>query len=211
MFIHIFAIINFNALIMARQIDQDKIKRIKDATMLTIVENGIEATTIAMIAKNADVSGGYLYRIYAGKQDLINELYYEKMDSIYTEISFLLALNESRVENLIKAFIQNRIVNYINEPIASQFYYQLLHNENFTLTEDLSKKGLQVLAKIHEIGLKSGEISESISLYQVYYHIFLYTIDYLNFKRKNIFDLKEKIDNDVEFLTQNIMKILKSK
>ena len=83
MFIHIFAIINFNALIMARQIDQDKIKRIKDATMLTIVENGIEATTIAMIAKNADVSGGYLYRIYAGKQDLINELYYEKMDSIY--------------------------------------------------------------------------------------------------------------------------------
>jgi TetR/AcrR family transcriptional regulator, repressor of fatR-cypB operon len=211
MFIHIFVTDNFNSLIMARQIDQDKIKRIKEATMLTIVENGIEATTIAMIAKKANVSGGYLYRIYAGKQDLINELYYEKMDSIYSEISFLLALNESNVENLIKAFIQNRIVNYINEPIASQFYYQLLHNENFTLTEDLSEKGLQVLARIHEIGLESGEISKSISLYQVYYHIFLYTIDYLNFKRKNIFDLKEKIDNDVDFLTQNILKILKSK
>ncbi|WP_445955097.1 TetR/AcrR family transcriptional regulator [Yeosuana sp.] len=194
---------------MARKIDQDKIKRIKEATMLTIVENGIESTTIAMIAKNAEVSGGYLYRIYAGKQDLINELYYEKMDSIYTEISFLLALNHTKIEHLIKSFIQNRIVYYINEPIASQFYYQLLHNENFTLTDELKSKGLNVIVKIYEIGRKSEEISESISLYQLYYHLFLYSIDYLNFKRKNIFELQESIDEDVTFLTQNIMKILK--
>ena len=58
---------------MARKIDEDKIARIKEATMQTIVENGIEDTTIAMIAKNAGVSGGYLYRTYKGKQDLINE------------------------------------------------------------------------------------------------------------------------------------------
>ncbi len=195
---------------MARKIDQNKIKRIKDATMLCIVQHGIESTTIAMIAKNAEVSGGYLYRIYDGKQDLINELYYEKMDSIYNEISFLLALNHTKIEYLIKSFIQNRIIYYINEPIASQFYYQLLHNENFTLTEELKTKGLDVIAKIHEIGLKSGEISESISLYQLYYHLFLYSINYLNFKRKNIFDLQESIDEDVTFLTKNIMKILKA-
>lgn len=194
---------------MARKIDEDKIKRIKEATMLSIVENGIESTTIAMIAKNADVSGGYLYRIYTGKQDLINELYYEKMDSIYTEISFLLALNHTKIEYLIKSFIQNRIVYYINEPIASQFYYQLLHNENFTITDELKSKGLDVIEKIYEIGLKSEEISEFISLYQLYYHLFIYPIDYLNFKRKNIFELQESIDEDVTFLTQNIMKILK--
>lgn len=200
----------FKTFNMARKIDQDKIKRIKEATMLTIVQNGIESTTIAMIAKNAKVSGGYLYRIYAGKQDLINELYYEKMNSIYREISLLLALNYTKIEYLIKSFIENRIVYYINEPIASQFYYQLLHNENFALTEDLKMKGLNVIGKIHEIGRKSKEISESISLYQLYYHLFLYSIDYLNFKRKNIFDLHESIDEDVTFLTQNIMKILKA-
>ncbi len=77
---------------MARKIDEDKIKRIKESTMKMIVDHGIEATTIAMIAKNANVSGGYLYRIYSGKQDLIKDLYADKVDSLLTEINFLLIL-----------------------------------------------------------------------------------------------------------------------
>ena len=102
-----------------------KIVRIKEATMKTIVENGIEATTIAMIAKNAGVSGGYLYRTYKGKQDLINELYYDKVNSLYKELEFLLALNQTSVRLLIESFIQNRVIYFLNEPIASKFFYQL--------------------------------------------------------------------------------------
>mgnify|MGYP006896879860 CR=1 FL=1 len=44
---------------MARKIDDDKIARIKAATMKTIVDYGIESTTIAMIAKNQNVTAGY--------------------------------------------------------------------------------------------------------------------------------------------------------
>lgn len=194
---------------MARKIDDEKIKRIKEATMLTIVENGIESTTIAMIAKFANVSGGYLYRIYEGKQDLINELYYEKANSIYLELDFLMGFNQTTVEPFINSFIRNRIVYFINEPIASKFYYQLLHNENYILPEELKDKNLKLINKVKDIGTKSGEISNSISIAQLHYYVFMYAIDYIHFKRKNIFGLEESIQEDLAFLTQSIMRILK--
>lgn len=195
--------------IMARKIDEDKIARIKEATMQTIVENGIEATTIAMIAKNADVSGGYLYRTYAGKQDLINELYYDKVNSLYKELEFLLALNQTSVRTLIQSFIQNRVIYFLNEPIASKFFYQLLHNENFIATDEIKFKSAELMERLKEIGVKSGEISATTTVYQLHYHLLVYAVDYINFTRKNIFGEQEVTMDDVKSLTDNILKILK--
>ena len=194
---------------MARKIDEDKIARIKEATMQTIVENGIEDTTIAMIAKNAGVSGGYLYRTYKGKQDLINELYYDKVNSLYKELEFLLALNQTSVRLLIESFIQNRVIYFLNEPIASKFFYQLLHNENFSASDDVKYKSAELMERIKNIGVKSGEISASTTVYQLHYHILVYAVDFINFTRKNIFGEQEVTINDVKSLTDNILKILK--
>jgi len=194
---------------MARKIDGDKIIRVKEATMKTIVENGIEATTIAMIAKNAGVSGGYLYRTYKGKQDLINELYYDKVNSLYKELEFLLALNQTSVRLLIESFIQNRVIYFLNEPIASKFFYQLLHNENFSASDDVKYKSAELMERIKNIGVKSGEISASTTVYQLHYHILVYAVDFINFTRKNIFGEQEVTINDVKSLTDNILKILK--
>lgn len=194
---------------MARKIDADKIARIKEATMQTIVENGIESTTIAMIAKNAGVSGGYLYRTYKGKQDLINELYYDKVNSLYKELEFLLALNQTSVQPLIESFIQNRVIYFLNEPIASKFFYQLLHNENFLASDEIKLKSAKLMERIKNIGVESGEISQNTTVYQLHYHILVYPVDYINFTRKNIFGDQEVTINDVKSLTENILKILK--
>ena len=194
---------------MARKIDDDKIARIKAATMKTIVDCGIEATTIAMIAKNADVSGGYLYRIYSGKQDLINELFYEKISSLFQELEFLIALNNASIAPIISAFVQNRIVYSLNEPVASNFFYQLLHNDNFSLTEELKNKIFTVMQNIKEIGVNAKEIDSSIGLYQLYYHIFVYVVDYIHFKKNNIFESQELVNDDVVYLTNNILNFLK--
>lgn len=195
---------------MARKIDENKINRIKESTMKMIVDHGIEATTIAMIAKNANVSGGYLYRIYSGKQDLIKDLYTDKVDSLLTEINFLLTLNPTTIEPIISAFVRNRIVYSINEPIASKFYYQLLHNENFNLTEALKVKNNGLMKNIKQIGIQTGEISEDISLFKLHYHLLIYPVDYINFKRKKAFDLEQSQDtDDLNYLTHNILKLLK--
>jgi len=194
---------------MARKIDGDKIVRIKEATMKTIVENGIEATTIAMIAKNAGVSRGYLYRTYKGKQDLINELYYDKVNLLYKELEFLLALNQTSVRPLIESFIQNRVNYFLNEPIASKFFYQLLHNENFSASDEIKYKSTALMEQIKNIGVESGEISASTTVYQLHYHLLIYAVDFINLTRKNMFGMQEVTMNDVKSLTSNILKILK--
>ncbi|HEY9170001.1 MAG TPA: TetR/AcrR family transcriptional regulator [Lutibacter sp.] len=195
---------------MARKIDDDKIARIKASTMKTIVDYGIEATTIAMIAKNANVSGGYLYRIYSGKQDLINELYYDKISSLYQELEFLIALNNTSIVPIISAFVQNRVVYSLNEPVASNFFYQLLHNDNFSFTNEDKDKSLLLMQKIKEIGVNAGEISNNINIFQLYYHIFVYVVDYIHFKKNNIFENQDLINDDVAYLTKNILNFLKS-
>ena len=194
---------------MARKIDEDKIIRIKQSTMKTIVDFGIEATTIAMIAKNANVSGGYLYRTYSGKQDLINELYNDKVNSLYAELEFLLALNQTSIKPLIESFIKNRIIYFLNEPIASKFFYQLLHNENFLAANEIKFKSAELMENIKNIGVKSGEISKNTTVYHLHYHMLVYVVDYINFTRKNIFGEQEVIIDDVKKLTENILNILK--
>ena len=194
---------------MARKIDEDKLVRIKQATMKTIVDVGIEKTTIAMIAKNANVSGGYLYRLYSGKQALIEELYSDKVVALNNELEFLIGLNPTNIAPIFKAFIQNRVVFVLNEPEASKFFYQLLHNNNFNVSEKLKERNILLLENIKKIGEKSGEIGKNVSILQIHYHLFMYVVDYIHFTIKNAFGNGTITDNDVTYLTENILNILK--
>lgn len=207
LFIHLRFI--FKKSIMARKVDEDKIVRIKQSTMKTIVDYGIEKTTIAMIAKNANVSGGYLYRLYSGKQALINELYFEKIISLNQEFQFLIGLNQHSVVGILKAFIQNRVVYAQNEPVASMFFYQLLHNDNFILTGELKDISISLMQSIKTIGTNTGEIAPTTSLAQIQYHILFYVVDYIHFKRKNFLGIESTLDIDVDYLVDNILTILK--
>lgn len=199
----------FRKIIMARKVDEDKLERIKQATMKAIVDCGIEKTTIAMIAKNAKVSGGYLYRLYSGKQALINELYFDKITSLNNELDFLIGLNKTSVASILKAFIHNRIIYAQNEPDASKFFSQLLHNNNFIVSGELKEKSISLIKIIKQIGNNTKEISTNTSLVQIQYHLFNYVVDFIHFKRKNIFDFEDSTTNDVDYLTDNILTILK--
>lgn len=194
---------------MARKIDTDKLARIKQATMKTIVDVGIEKTTIAMLAKNANVSGGYLYRLYSGKQELINELYYEKINSLNNELEFLIGLNQTSVTSILHAFVQNRIVYAKNEPEGSRFFYQLLHNDNFIVSDELKEKSKLIMKTIKQIGEQSGEIATNINLFQIQYHIVIYVVDYLHFKRINFLGIEDMLDIKVDHIVTNILTILK--
>ena len=69
--------------------------------------------------------------------------------------------------------------------------------------------GRPTTSRIKNIGVKSGEISASTTVYQLHYHILIYVVDYINFTRKNIFGELEVTINDVKSLADNILKILK--
>ncbi len=208
MFIHIF-VSEFKSNKMARKIDEEKLVRIKQATMKTIVDCGIEKTTIAMIAKNANVSGGYLYRLYSGKQALIDALYFDKITSLISELEFLINSKHTSIAPIIKTYIQNRMLYSINEPEASKFFYQLMHNDNFIIPDNLKEKSIALMQQLLTIGQNTGEIGKNVGLLDLNYHIFTYVIDYIHFKRTNFLGIEDTKDNNVNYLTNNILNILK--
>ena len=53
----------------------DKKTRIMKATLRLITENGFHATPVSLIAREADVAAGTIYRYFENKESIINELY----------------------------------------------------------------------------------------------------------------------------------------
>ena len=62
------------------QIRQESKHKIMDAAFKLIVKNGYEATSIAMIAREAGVAKGLLYNYFSSKQDLLEQLVYSVID-----------------------------------------------------------------------------------------------------------------------------------
>ena len=63
-----------------KQIRADSKHKIMDSAFNLIAKNGYEATSIAMIAKNAGVSKGLLYNYFTSKEELVKALVYGAMD-----------------------------------------------------------------------------------------------------------------------------------
>lgn len=61
------------------QMSEYKNKRqvILDTTLCLIVKNGLEATPMSLIGKEAGVGMGTIYHYFPGKEDLVNVLYHE--------------------------------------------------------------------------------------------------------------------------------------
>ena len=60
-----------------RSRDGDKQKRIKEAVMRLILENGFEGTSVSRIAEEAGVSPATIYVYYESKEDMLREIYLE--------------------------------------------------------------------------------------------------------------------------------------
>lgn len=72
---------------------EDKHKRILKSAIALFLAVGYERTTMKQVAGNADCSVGYLYKHFAGKQDLLNEMMSGYLD-IYDDIRHLVREDE---------------------------------------------------------------------------------------------------------------------
>lgn len=194
---------------MARQIDYEKLESIHRSTMKIIGEQGIEKTTVSMIAADANVSSGYLYRLYEGKDDLIKSLYLEKAKSIQLELEDLLQNHPDSIIPVIRIYVTNRINFAKTHPIEFRFYYLLVHNINYSITNDFKQEIFTIFKMFRTNGERSGEISPDIDLFKLYYHLFVYVQDFINFKMINFSESQSSSEEDITYLTNNILKILK--
>lgn len=182
---------------MARIIDNNKLERIKKATLEMVVSNGYGGASISKIAKEANVAEGYLYRFYKSKSDLVNDLLYSNVDELADNMEELLNQQHS-VWEVFKLLIKRLLDISKRNPEKIKFLYSLIHDYNFSLAEIQRNRIFDLCRKIKEFGIKKKELREDISEEQLYLVGVGFPIQYINLRLKNFFNQSELNESTID-------------
>lgn len=183
---------------MARQVDENKIQAIKEATINIVVSDGISGASISKIARKAQVSEGYLYRFYRSKRELLEMLFIEgfyKMQSLLE----LQVDTKHTVEEIVVAF-SNRIYELVEtEHNIVSFHHKLLTDFSFEIPEKYKNNVQEICTKILAVGKETKEIDEELTAEQLYAIVVGGTLQFINTRLRNLF-------SDAPFSKEDIAK-----
>lgn len=122
----------------------DKKVAVLNATLALISEQGFNGTTMSQIAKSANSSVGTIYHYFAGKEELLNELF---IDVKKRQADFINqnCLNKIKIPDAFKDFCLSIIRFSIDHPIEVSFLEQY---ENSPLITTETKNECKFLENI---------------------------------------------------------------
>ncbi len=151
---------------------QDKRERILEAALKVISKKGYESATIEMIAEQAGVSKGSVYRYYSSKENLVKEIINAMFDVLAEKI------NDSMHEDLdALGIIELHLRSYLEFIEDNKdFYRMLLNSRNIMGPAVRSQYYTRVLEYMPVMKHKITEAAEqgkikSTSFFTVYYGI----------------------------------------
>lgn len=169
---------------MARVTDPQKIENLKDAAIETIVKYGYRGSSIAAIAKKANVSAGYLYRYYRSKEELSSDIMSTQVEEIRTEIKNNLK-NSDTIGELFYSSIINMFRLVKSEPSHAQAIANIVLAADFDhIIPDVKGIGEDIFQNILEFGLKTNEFNKSITMEDVKLVFITITFGYINMSLK---------------------------
>lgn len=183
---------------MARQVDENKIQAIKEATINIVVSDVISGASISKIARKAQVSEGYLYRFYRSKRELLEMLFIE---GFYKMLSLLELQVDTKhtVEEIVVAF-SNRIYELVEtEHNIVSFHHKLLTDFSFEIPEKCKNNVQEICTKILAVGKETKEIDEELTAEQLYAIVVGGTLQFINTRLRNLF-------SDAPFSKEDIAK-----
>jgi TetR/AcrR family transcriptional regulator, fatty acid metabolism regulator protein len=145
---------------------QDRRDSILAAAKDAFAERGFEGTSIADIARGAGVSDGLVYRYFANKRDLLNEVlraFYERTMVDLEAIAARDASFEARLHDLIHRHLQTFVADvdlcrlFIAE-VRTQSDYQN------SPVHELNRRYTSILVRIIQAGVASGEVRDDIDI-----------------------------------------------
>lgn len=201
--------VNEYSFIMAKQIDITKIEAIKTATIKIVVTHGIAGASISLIAKEAGVSDGYLYRHYSGKRELIADLFTQRFNYIHTLLNTLLEENKT-IALVVEQFTRKMYETAIQNSKLISFFYKLLSDFSFEIPEECKQDIQQLCNRIIEMGRTTGEIKTPITAEQFYAITVGGILQFINIRLRGIFSDADFSENDIMATIQFIQKAIQT-
>ena len=150
----------------AREQRNDKRARILDAAVKVFAERGYFSSTVAEIARAAGVADGTIYLYFKSKDDLLFELFDEKMTQLIGDAKAALA-QEQDAPSRLKRFIRLHFSLVEKNPdLASVLVVELRQSAQLLKAADRQKLGaayLELIGQVVREGQERGELDASIS------------------------------------------------
>lgn len=192
---------------MAKQSSAVKLEKIREAAMEVIGEQGISNGSVAAIAQRAGVSVGYLYRHYAGKEELLLDLVRSAMRTITDRIDLLLTQTED-IREIIRGVVE--FVLQRAEQGRANYKFMIMMMCDFSIEVHPS-----IRDRIHRIGLslvglgkKNHTLRDDISVEDLYLALVGIPMQYLTVQYK--FDFQDRTKDQQALIDRIVAVSLKA-
>ena len=193
---------------MTRHKDLDKLESVQCAAVKVIVEKGYYGATISQIAKEANVSDGYLYRHYANKAELVKALFVENMGTYHDLIFDSINKSKKISDVLLTSF--KFLVDTINEaPEVIAFIFIMDHDHSFDFPESVRRNFEKIGQMVWAKGIQTGEINNKRTVEEVLAITFGLPVKMLEMRRKNIISDKALNERDIDSMVEICLNALK--
>lgn len=143
---------------MPRHTDIAQLEKVKQTTIQLITQKGFEKTTVADIAKAADVATGYIYRHYKGKQGMVQSIFEERTTNFERMVNEMIGTS-TKTEDLINEYIQEVFRNARENNVVYRFMFLMAQDKYFG---NLSSRKAAI-QRVCENILSSGQVAQDFA------------------------------------------------
>lgn len=152
--------------IISMNIDE-KIDSIRNATIQSISRNGLSNSSVSGIAKIAGVSDGYLYRHYAGKDDLVHDVLNNTF-TIANETMEQLLESCNTIDSYLDVFIDIMMTMAREETDRFKFLILIQNDFSYSIDVELVNKMKYLCLSILDKCIESKVYRKDLSVEDIY-------------------------------------------
>lgn len=146
--------------------DKPKYKKIVDAAVIVIAENGYHQAQVSKIAKEAGVADGTIYLYFKNKEDILVSVFREKMAIFVNNLSVILEKDLNTSEMLFKMIDNHFRVLHDDRHLAivTQLELRQSGKKLRQRINEVLKEYLDLLDRILVKGIDNGELDQTMDV-----------------------------------------------
>lgn len=176
--------------------------------MSVIGNTGSANASVAVIAKEAGVSVGYLYRHYAGKDELINDILDKTFDLMSDKIESLI-LENKETSDLIGGFIRFLFDTAQKNPDKMRFVLTLQNDFSYKISEHILTRLRSLCEDLLQRGQTANAINPRITAEDIYVIMLSTPLQYIGARIRSIFGKDSPDEKTIRKITAICLSAIK--